>query len=84
MHTSEGQCPEIKTGTKIQCSVIKMKYLKGEVICPRIVIEMEHLNRDTKIQHLWDYICFNKGSLKIFHQNVQSLRNERNKRLNER
>jgi hypothetical protein len=51
MQTSEVQCPEMKMGMKIQCSITKMKYLKGEVKCPRIVTEMEHLNRDTKIQH---------------------------------
>ena len=71
-------------GTKIQCSITKKKYLKGDVKCPRIVTEMEHLNRDMKLQLLWGDICFNKGSLKIFHQNVRSLRNERNKRLIER
>jgi len=84
MQTSDVQCPKIRMGTKIQYSITKMKYLKGEVKRPRIVTEMEHLNGDTKIQHLWDDTCFNKGSLKIFHQNVQSLRNERNKRLIER
>ena len=68
-------------GTKIQCSITKMKYLKGEVKCSRIVTEMEYLNRDTKIHCLRDDICFNKGSLKIFHQNVQSLRNESDESL---
>jgi hypothetical protein len=61
-----------------------MKYLQGEVKCPRIVTEMEYLNRDTEIQNLRDDIYFNIGFLKFFHQNVQSLRNERNKMLNER
>jgi len=70
MQTSDGQCPEIKMGMKIQCSITKTKYLKGEVKCPRIVTEMEHLNGDMKMQLLWDDICFNKGSLTIFHQNV--------------
>ena len=84
MQTSEVQCPEIKMGTKIQCSITKTKYLKGEVKFPRILTEMEHLNRDTKIQHLRDDICFNEGSLKMFHQNVESLRSERNRRLIER
>jgi len=75
MQTSEGQCPEIKMGTKIQCSITKMKYLKGEMKFRRIVTEVEHLNRhtkslhlreDMKLQLLWNDICFNKGSLQIF------------------
>ena len=70
MQTSEGQCPKIKMGMKIQCSITKLKYLKGVKKFPRIVIEMEHLNTDTKILHLRDDICFNKHSLTIFHQNV--------------
>lgn len=70
MQTSEVLCPEIKMGTKILCCITKMKYLKGEVKCSRIVTEIEHLNRDTKIQHLRDDICFNKSSLKIFNHNV--------------
>jgi len=70
MQTSEGQCPEIKIGMKIQCSITKTKYLKGEVECPRVVTEMERLNGNMKLQLLQDDICFNKDSLKIFHQNV--------------
>jgi len=58
MQTSEGQCPKIKMGMKIQCSITKMKYLKGEVKCPRIVTEMVCLNGDMKLQLLQDDVYF--------------------------
>jgi hypothetical protein len=38
---------------------------------------MEHLNSDTKMQQGMDDICCSKGSLKIFHQNVHSVRNKK-------
>ena len=51
MQTSEGQCSKIKMGMKIQCSITKMKYLKGEMKFHRIVTEMEHLNRYKNTTH---------------------------------
>jgi hypothetical protein len=39
---------------KLQCSITKLKYLRGEVQCPQIETEMERLNGDTKMQQGMD------------------------------
>jgi hypothetical protein len=61
---------------KIQCSITKMKYLRGDEQCPKTETEMEHPNGNTKIHHITDDVCSKKSSLKFFHYNVQSLRNK--------
>jgi hypothetical protein len=77
MQTSEVECPKTEMEMKLQCSVTEMKYLGGEVQCPQIETEVERLNSDTKMQQSTDDICSSKGSLKIFHQNVHSVRNKK-------
>jgi hypothetical protein len=54
-----------------------MIHFKGEVQFHKIQTEMEHLKRATKMQHVRDDVCSNKGSPIISHQNVQSLRNKK-------
>jgi hypothetical protein len=54
MQTSEAQRPKTEMETKIQCSITKVKCVRGEVQFHKIQTEMEHLQRDTKMQHVRD------------------------------
>jgi len=48
MQTSELQSPKTEMEMKIQCSITKMIYLRGEVQFHKIQTEMEHLKTETQ------------------------------------
>jgi hypothetical protein len=57
--------------------VKKRKQRPHELQCPKIEAEIEHSTRESKFQQCREHTSKNKGSLRIFHQNIHSFRNKR-------